>query len=221
MAKKDATEDNAPVDNTAELEAMKKQLETQKKANDILKEQLQKKHEQRADVKAAEVANTLPTPEEGGRVFRNNDTIHSDCYLFEVADAKKNIAWEGIQIEDTPHVHYFHTFDSQGRKKSYTQAIAGHVHEVKVTPQGEGKAPIVECTSGPLKLVKMKNRYTNKYERKYVAINEWDEHTHEVEYKRSELVAKRTINAEAVKVQTQQSQRAADITNNAGSFGIR
>lgn len=132
------------------------------------------------------------------RRFRHSVKIHSDLFKASIEDAKKNMAWsEGdVKLENVPHVHFFRTYDSDGKQLKNTNAVAGHFHEVQVEFQKDGP-PKVISVSPAKRLVKRKIRG------KFVQVAEnlpeilEDTHTHTLEYIESNLVSARQANVNA------------------------
>ncbi len=136
-----------------------------------------------------------PTQE---RRFRHSVKIHSDLFKASIEDAKKNMAWsEGdVKLESVPHVHFFRTYDSDGKQLKNTNSVAGHFHEVVVEFQKDGPPKVVSVSQAK-RMVKRKIRG------KFVQVAEnlpeilEDEHTHTLEYIESNLVTARQANVNA------------------------
>lgn len=102
--------------------------------------------------------------------------------------------WESVE-----HVHFFHTINSAGQVQTTCAPVGGHFHEmILVTPATETEPAVYKC-SGPLKKVRQKNKM-GSWEVVSVPVNGVDAHTHEVEYKHSEIWTPPTMNPEFAKL---------------------
>ncbi len=164
---------------------------------------------------------TTPQPEQtapqsAGRVYNSQIVFDSD--LFELHETKMQVQVPMTQppeYKSVNHMHWFRTYDSDGRKMLRCHAVGGHFHEMKVIPGAAGQPPTVEC-GPPVKEV------INKHKKKVVvpwnpgsdepgADDPGDDQTHEVVYIRSQKLNMRSANAEAAKVMTQDAHKAAPI----------
>lgn len=123
------------------------------------------------------------------RLFKDDIEIPSDTFKCESANYLKNLSWDvkNPNYEPTAHVHYFHTYDSKGRKMEKATATGGHTHIINVTTDKDGNL-VGEC--GPAVKEIRPGQYT---ELKH------DNHTHEVRYLKSDRITKSTLNPDAVK----------------------
>ena len=129
---------------------------------------------------------------------------------------EKNIAWDGtLDLRKVEHCHFFHTVDSDGKELTNSSSIGGHFHKMEVVKDGDG-VPHVKCVSGPVRLAKKKNRRTGKWEKITAPINDYDYHTHDIEYLKSEEITVRKTNVEAVQVQTIMAQKVAPVNGVVG-----
>lgn len=139
-----------------------------------------------------------------GRIFNHNRIICHDLYKLTLASMKKNLSWHPIDPEDytsIEHVHFYHTFDSSGKKQIHSTSVGGHFHEMEVEDQGEDMPLKVVCASGPKKWVRRKSKYgKNRYEKVIVDVNDVDKHVHDVIYLQSNELKIRKINEEAALV---------------------
>ena len=137
-------------------------------------------------------------PEQAVRRYRSQMTIESDLFRATLSSANKNISWsEGdVKLEPVPHVHFFRTYDSDGKLLSATNAVAGHFHQVKFKQVENGPVEILSV-SPAMRMVK------KKIKGKYVQVAEplpemlEDSHTHELEYVVSHTITARQSNAGA------------------------
>jgi len=136
------------------------------------------------------------------RVFSGKALIFHDLFKLTVAKMKKNMSWQPIPADEyteIEHVHFFHTYDSSGRKQEHSTSVGGHFHIMKVV-QNEDGVPTVKCDSGPVKYIRQKNKFSKRYERVLVPVNDVDKHTHDSIYLQSNELSVRKINEEAAKV---------------------
>jgi hypothetical protein len=137
-----------------------------------------------------------------GRVFKANKMIYHDLFKLHVSNMKKNVSWQRdiLDLKDVEHVHFFHTYDSSGKKQTSCVPTGGHFHLVETEDQGEGLPPKIVSVSGPMVWGNEKDRYTGKRRRIPVPyLKDDDNHTHDIEYIESSEIKVRSINAEAVK----------------------
>ena len=122
------------------------------------------------------------------RVYKGEVEFDHDLFKLEVGMMKKNISI----ADDNPlyvgveHCHFYHTYDSSGRKQEACAPIAGHTHEVEIFTDSSGN---LMAKVGPASIRKGG---------KYIPLK-GDNHTHEAKYLRSERVKVRKVNAEATK----------------------
>lgn len=122
------------------------------------------------------------------RVYKGDLEIDHDLFKLEVSTMRKNISinetdplYTGVE-----HCHFFHSYDSNGRKQDSCAPIAGHTHEVEMFVNADGD---IDAKVGPAVV---------KKGGKYVPFAN-DNHTHDATYLRSEKIKIRTVNNEAVK----------------------
>lgn len=146
------------------------------------------------------------------RRFRNSVKIHSDLFRASIEDANKNMAWsEGdVRLEKVPHVHFFRTFDSDGKQLKTTNAVAGHFHEVVVEFQKDGPPKVISVSPA-------KRMVKRKVKGKFVQVAEdlpeilEDNHTHKLEYIESNVVTARQGNAHAAQFIGAEAQKVQPI----------
>lgn len=108
------------------------------------------------------------------------------------------------------HVHFYRTFDSDGKKLERCAAMCNHFHVIKTAPNPDDPdTPMIVEVSTPMKLGK--RRKQGKWVIEPIALNNYDEHTHEVEYVKSGKVKARVTNLEAQKVIAYESQKGASV----------
>ena len=121
------------------------------------------------------------------RHYKGQTEVDHDLFKLEVASTKKNIGLpHAPRWEDAEHTHFFHTYDSKGKKMTYSASISGHCHEVTVE-NVDGKL-VAKC--GP-PVRKYKNNRVEK-------LPDHDQHTHDVTYLYSEKVEARKLNEQAM-----------------------
>ncbi len=145
------------------------------------------------------------------RFFQGQHTIHSDLFKLEVAEVQKNMGIDSPHHEPDyvgiPHTHFFHTFDSDGRKQTRSIAIAGHYHVMTETADPDGGPPSVSC--GPA-VKEVRKRVQGKFVKGEEPLKD-DDHVHEITYLKSCKVEKRVANAEAANLIANESQKTAPI----------
>jgi hypothetical protein len=153
------------------------------------------------------------------RVYADEIVIEHDLYKLKLASMKKNVAYmpNTFEILSVQHEHFFHTVDSSGTKQKHSNLVGSHFHQMTVVPQGNGAPPIVKCGPAVKEVKKLVNgrvvkvvepclRYPD--ERGDMQV---DNHTHEIEYIKSNKIPVRKVNAEAVKVISAEAAKGAPI----------
>ena len=130
------------------------------------------------------------------RTFSKTKDIIHDLFKLALAKCKKNISYqkEKLELVDVEHVHFYHTVDSFGTKQKYCSFVAGHTHEVSV--QSNGNKEIVGINVGPA-LQERKRKVGDELITEFKEIlfgenrngKQYDKHTHEAEYIRSEKIS--------------------------------
>lgn len=146
------------------------------------------------------------------RQYKGSIKIESDLFKLLVEKTNKNMSFsEGsVELEAVEHIHFWRTYDSDGRKLKYSAPIAGHFHEIEYKEMPSGRVKIISC-SGPLRML------TEKIKGKLVthAVPLPDEledkHTHDLKYLRSQTIAARETNSNAVNIMATEAQKTAPI----------
>lgn len=114
------------------------------------------------------------------RVYNRDMEIDSDTFKLDVANYAKNLSFDDNNplLIGVEHCHFFHTFDSNGKKQIRCNAVGGHTHEVTISIDENGDF-VGEC-SAPIS-----NKKLN------------DKHTHKVSYLKSDRFKVRSINKDA------------------------
>lgn len=147
------------------------------------------------------------------RVFGNAFNFKSDLFKLEVAECNIDKSWtDAPNLEAVEHVHFFHTYDSDGRKMMRTNMVAGHFHTIEYTDQGDDKPVKITAVSGPMREVK--RRIKGKFVKVIEPVNSSleDDHTHKPTYRRTENVVARQISAQAVNIEAQEANKTAPIS---------
>lgn len=147
------------------------------------------------------------------RVFGNKFEFKSDLFKLEVAECNMDKSWNDVpNLESVEHVHFYHTYDSDGRKMMKTNTVAGHFHVIEYVDQGEEKPVKIVSVSGPMRELKrrIKGRFTKVNEP--VADKLEDNHTHKVTYRRTEKIQARQISPNAVNIEAAEAQKTAPIS---------
>lgn len=143
------------------------------------------------------------------RVFTDLAEITTDLYKLLPAALIKNVSIKK-DSETTPkdnptdfitaeHCHFFRTKDSDGKSHTRCMPVANHYHVMTyaVDPNDPDGAPVITGISEPMKLAK--KRVNGKLIDVDIPINNYDFHTHDVLYVKSEKIQIRTTNIEAAK----------------------
>ena len=136
------------------------------------------------------------------RIFRGEVDITHDLFKLNVANTHKNvsISLSNPYYEAVPHIHFFHTHDSNGKRLTSCNSVGGHYHEVTVFEKdGEFHA---EC--GPAITKKGKKLAPTTH----MIGNKLDDHRHDISYVRSEIIKARKLNKDA---QTVIAQSMSDV----------
>lgn len=158
-----------------------------------------------------------------GRSFERNMSgttkIFTDLFKLKTATVIKYEGWEEenehpdshpTKFSHWEHTHPFRTFDKKGSKLTMSTPIGGHFHVIEWDEDPEGKGtPIIKSVSGPM--VMGKKRIKGKLVQGPVPANEYDDHTHDIEYIRSSEIIVSATNVEAARVVAWEAQKTAPI----------
>lgn len=147
------------------------------------------------------------TPVQPKMFFKNNKEHVHHLFKAEVAKCKKNMAWQKgvVQIEEVEHCHFFHTINSQGIEQTYTSPIAGHFHKITWKVDAATGELVAEC--GPALHKRMVKKPNGEMKSKIEEIKFYDgmgddgstyvkdDHTHEMTYRGSEIITKKSVQA--------------------------
>jgi hypothetical protein len=152
------------------------------------------------------------------RVFKGSIVMVHDLFKLLLSTMVKDVGFnpEKPVRQEIEHVHFFHTIDSNGRKQLYSNAVGGHFHACTVV-ETDG---VPEIKIGPpLKAVRKKVR--GGWVTAHEAIrcgDEVDNHTHAVEYIRSEEIKMRDHNTHANQFISAEATKAVIPADLAGTF---
>lgn len=116
------------------------------------------------------------------RIFSEDLMIESDTFKLEVSKYSKNLSFDTKNpvLVGVEHCHFFHTFDSSGKKLDVSNHVAGHTHKIIVKESKDGTLTAICSEPEP-------SFYGDK-------------HTHEVTYLKSDRFKVRQLNQDAMKV---------------------
>lgn len=152
-------------------------------------------------------ATTTKTAAQPKIFFKNNKEHIHHLFKAEVAKCKKNMAWQKsvVQIEEVEHCHFFHTINSQGIEQTYTSPIAGHFHKITWKADHNTGELIAECGPALHKRMIKKPNGEQKSRIEEIKFHDGmsddgadyvkDSHTHEMTYKGSEIITKKSVQA--------------------------
>ncbi len=207
---------------------MAKKITTSGKATTITKENKfipPKKNETSNDVKTTKVNQgkggneNAPAP-----LYRRNMTglkeIFTDLFKLCVAKVIKYEGWEKPGKEHPEshpnkystweHTHPFRTYDKKGDRMKTCTPIGGHFHVVEWEDGADPESPpVIKSVSGPM--VMGRSLVRGREVQSFVQANDFDFHTHDVEYLRSSKIEFSTTNIEAAKVMAFDAQKTAPI----------
>lgn len=156
------------------------------------------------------------------RVYAENLMIDHDLYKLQLAAMLKDIAIKAPNHEplfdEVLHQHYYHTYDSSGKRMSECSPIGGHTHELiieqpaqpaKFDKEGneteKAKVAIYKC-GPPMRVVRKRQgrgRFKKVLERLMVHGLIYDDHRHDVEFLKSDRIKMRSKNVKAAEWQSQ------------------
>jgi len=125
------------------------------------------------------------------RLYKNeNQKIDHDLFKLDVAPMMHDKGIQGKKREHIPveHCHFFHSYDSSGRKQTYSTSIMGHCHKIDVVSNGNGD---LFATAGD-SVIKNGSKIFTLEDTKSI-------HRHSVSYQYSEKIDIRKPNSEARK----------------------
>lgn len=153
------------------------------------------------------------------RSMTGTKEIFTDLYKLTVGTVIKYEGWdETNEHPDThpekfsswEHTHPFRTYGKRGEKMENCVPIGGHFHIIEWEDNEDPELPpVIKSVSGPMVMgkTKVKGRVISVP----VPSNEYDDHTHDVEYIRSCKVEFSQTNVEATKVIAFESLKGAPV----------
>lgn len=148
------------------------------------------------------------------RVFSASKKIVSDVFKLEVSTVIKGLGLakhpdeNPADFHDFEHTHVFRTFDSDGKKHTASASTAGHFHVIEWDYDESGK-PVVKSVSPPMVMGRKLSK--GQWTANPVPANNYDDHTHDINYLFSTEVQARTTSIEATKVITMEAQKSAPV----------
>lgn len=176
------------------------------------------------DYEQDEKAAPEPVKAEGsGKSYQRNlsgtKEIFTDLFKLMTSVVIKYEGWaEADEHPDThpqkfshwEHTHPFRTYDKKGQKITTSTPIGGHFHIVEWDDNtNPDLPPVIKSVSGPMVMGKKKIR--GRVINVPVPANEYDTHTHDIEYLRSSKISFSTTNLEAAQVIAWEAQKTAPI----------
>ncbi len=152
------------------------------------------------------------------RVYQSTVEFDSDLFRLKTQKMKKNVHWnkQTPDWRSVDHEHFFHTYDSGGKKMTDCNSVGGHFHIMEVT-HSAGGVPVVKC-SGPKKFIHKKGKKIMVDASDVPRLGDdgkenegYDGHVHEVVYERSSRMKPRVMNAESIKVINEDANKTASI----------
>jgi hypothetical protein len=146
--------------------------------------------------------------------------IFTDLFKLGVSKVIKYEGWDEAnehpdshpnKFSTWEHTHPFRTYDKKGQKLDTCTPIGGHFHIVEWEDSANtDEPPMIKSVSGPMVMQRQKVR--GQLKMVPVPANEYDDHTHDVEYLRSSKIEYSTTNIEASKVIAWESQKTAPMS---------
>lgn len=152
-------------------------------------------------------------PQQIKRNIGGKGEVKSDLFKLEVAACQVNKAWgDTPDLYEQEHIHWFHTFDSDGKKHTRCNAVSGHFHVIETEDQGEDQPVKILSVSGPMHEVKrkIKGRWTKVTEP--VSSTLEDDHTHQIIYKKTDIVEIRMHTAQAANIVAAEANLTAPVS---------
>lgn len=157
------------------------------------------------------------------KIYRRNMSgmkdILTDLFKLTVSTVVKYEGWDEknehpvshpTRFSQWEHTHPFRTYDKKGDKVFTSTPIAGHFHVIEWEESTDPEVPPkIKSVSGPMVMgkQKVKGLVTNVP----VPANDYDEHTHDVEYLRTAKITFNSANAEAAKVVAYEASKFSSI----------
>lgn len=169
----------------------------------------------------AEAANVGSVPKKNiqQRNMTGKKEIFTDLFKLLVSKVIKYEGWDEQnehpnthpnKFSTWEHTHPFRTYDKTGAKMNHCTPIGGHFHMIEWEDNGADGVPTIKSVSGPM--VMSKKRIRGEIKSVPVPANDYDDHTHDVEYIRSCKIEFSTTNIEAAKVIAYDASKTAPLS---------
>lgn len=168
----------------------------------------------------SEAANVASSSAPIKRNMTGTKTIFTDLFKLCVSKVIKYEGWDEAnehpeshpnKFSTWEHTHPFRTYDKKGDRMTTCTPIGGHFHVIEWEDNKDPEAPpVIKSVSGPMVMERRKVR--GRTQMVPVPANEYDDHTHDVEYLRSCKVEFSTTNIEAAKVIAYDAQKTAPLS---------
>lgn len=138
------------------------------------------------------------------RIFKGEEQFYHDLFKLKLADMKKEQGYQPANpyYVNVEHVHFFHNITSDGKALSHAAPSGGHTHEMLedgVDKDGHPKYKV----SRALRCIK----------RGVYKPMAYDDHTHECQYVRSEVVTPSAPNPDFQKYRTMLANKQAEVAS--------
>lgn len=147
------------------------------------------------------------------RIIGGKAQVKSDLFKLEISPCMVNKSYNDIpDLYEQEHIHWFHTYDSDGKKHTRSIAVAGHFHVIEYEQTANENEPVkILSVSGPMHEVKrkIKGRWVKVTEA--VSSSLEDDHTHEITYKKTDIVEIRSQSPNAINIVAAEAQKTAPI----------
>lgn len=163
-------------------------------------------------------------------ILKQSQLFRHDLFKSSLANFKRNTSWtiDNPRIQNIPHIHFFHSHNSQGRPQKYTNNVGGHFHEVETYVDENGNI-IAKC--GPA-LRKVTKRLKNGKQKRVIEPVKWfdenresdgkdpwivDDHSHILDYQYSEEINPHSVmerqgrNAQAMQAIAAEQRTSVDL----------
>lgn len=146
------------------------------------------------------------------RILGGKLKIHSDCFKLEVAACSVDKSWTKIpELYEQEHCHWFHTFDSDGKKQFKTNSVSGHFHLIEFEEGHEGDAAKIISVSGPMCEVLREVDGRMKKVIEPVKAKLKDDHTHKITYIKSSVVEQRSVNMISINAAAEEANKTSPV----------
>jgi hypothetical protein len=143
------------------------------------------------------------------RVYKDKMTFDHDLYCLENAELVRNISWnpKSPLWEPFDHKHFFHSYDSDGKKQTRSVPALGHFHPMIEEKTSADGLPTMRC--GPAMKEVMMLDDNGQYKKTAVELPKREQHVHVVTYRSSEKLTTRKMNNVALQAQNEIANKQA------------